>query len=107
MGRTCGEPDEIKKNTHPKNFTALFREQAWWSGHENANADADADAGRGFSVNLIQSDTSTVVCAADVAKSGVLGDYTYARAECAALIPVRGGEVLRIQLAGQGQKKER
>ena len=25
MGRTCGEPDEIKKNTHPKNFTALFR----------------------------------------------------------------------------------
>jgi len=27
MGRTCGEPDEIKKNTHPKNFTALFREQ--------------------------------------------------------------------------------
>ena len=28
MGRTCGEPDEIKKNTHPKSFTALFREQA-------------------------------------------------------------------------------
>ena len=28
MGRTCGEPDEIKKNTHPKIFTALFREQA-------------------------------------------------------------------------------
>ena len=27
MGRTCGEPDEIKKNTHPKNITALFREQ--------------------------------------------------------------------------------
>ena len=27
MGRTCGEPDEIKKNTHPKNFTALFRER--------------------------------------------------------------------------------
>ena len=27
MGRTCGEPDEIKKNTHPKSFTALFREQ--------------------------------------------------------------------------------
>ena len=27
MGRTCGEPDEIKKNTHPKYFTALFREQ--------------------------------------------------------------------------------
>ena len=24
---TCGEPDEIKKNIHPKNFTALFREQ--------------------------------------------------------------------------------
>jgi len=28
MGRTCGEPGEIKKNTHPKIFTALFREQA-------------------------------------------------------------------------------
>jgi len=28
MGRTCGEPDEIKKNTHPKIFTALFGEQA-------------------------------------------------------------------------------
>ena len=27
MGRTCGEPDEIKKNTHPKFFTALFRER--------------------------------------------------------------------------------
>ena len=26
--RTCGEPDEIKKNTHPKKITALFREQA-------------------------------------------------------------------------------
>ena len=22
--RTCGEPDEIKKNTHPKYITALF-----------------------------------------------------------------------------------
>ena len=28
MGRTRGDPDEIKKNTHPKNITALFREQA-------------------------------------------------------------------------------
>ena len=27
MGRTCGQPDEIKKNTHPKQFTALFRER--------------------------------------------------------------------------------
>ena len=27
MGRTCGEPDEIKKNTHPKSTTALFRDQ--------------------------------------------------------------------------------
>ena len=25
---TCGEPDEIKKNAHPKNTTALFGEQA-------------------------------------------------------------------------------
>ena len=24
---TCGEPDEIKKNTHPKNITALFRDR--------------------------------------------------------------------------------
>ena len=23
--RTCGEPDEIKKNTHPKNVTAFSR----------------------------------------------------------------------------------
>ena len=28
MGCTCGEPNEIKKNTHPENVTALFREQA-------------------------------------------------------------------------------
>ena len=28
MGRTCGEPNEIKKNTHPKHITALLREQA-------------------------------------------------------------------------------
>ena len=26
--RTGGEPDEIKKNTHPENNTVLFREQA-------------------------------------------------------------------------------
>ena len=26
--RTCGEPDEIKKNTHPKSTTALFLDQA-------------------------------------------------------------------------------
>ena len=26
-GRTCGEPGETKKNTHPKNITVLFREQ--------------------------------------------------------------------------------
>ena len=25
---TCGEPNEIKKNTHPKNSTALSRDQA-------------------------------------------------------------------------------
>ena len=24
MGRTCGEPNEIRKNTHPKNITVLF-----------------------------------------------------------------------------------
>ena len=29
VGRTCGEPDEIKKNNHPKNFTALFGEQVF------------------------------------------------------------------------------
>ena len=27
MGRTCGEPDEIKKNTHPEYVTALFRDR--------------------------------------------------------------------------------
>ena len=27
MGRTCGKPDEIKKTTHPKWFTPLFRDQ--------------------------------------------------------------------------------
>ena len=26
--RTCGEPDEIRRNTHPKNIAPLFREQA-------------------------------------------------------------------------------
>ena len=26
MGRTCGEPDEIKRNTHPKRITAFFRD---------------------------------------------------------------------------------
>ena len=25
--RTCGEPNEIKKHTHPNNVTALFGEQ--------------------------------------------------------------------------------
>ena len=29
MGRTCGEPDEIKKNTHPEYITALCRAQVW------------------------------------------------------------------------------
>ena len=28
MGRYCGEPDEIKENTHPKYITALSVEQA-------------------------------------------------------------------------------
>ena len=27
MGRTCGEPDEIKKNTRPKNIATLFRDR--------------------------------------------------------------------------------
>ena len=27
VGRTCGEPNKIKKTTHPKNITALFRDQ--------------------------------------------------------------------------------
>ena len=27
MGRTCGEPDEIKKDTHPKDVTTLFGDQ--------------------------------------------------------------------------------
>ena len=29
MGRTCGEPNEIKKNTHPTNITALLCEQGY------------------------------------------------------------------------------
>ena len=28
--RTCGEPDEIKKNTHPKNITALLGPPKIW-----------------------------------------------------------------------------
>ena len=28
--RTCGEPDEIKKNTHPKNIPALFFFSCVW-----------------------------------------------------------------------------
>ena len=42
--RTCGEPnphDEIKKNTHPKNITALFREQARAKKEAGAKAKAD------------------------------------------------------------------
>ena len=35
MGRTCGEPDEIKKNTHPKYFTALFRAAASFTNHSS------------------------------------------------------------------------
>ena len=29
MGCTCGEPGDIKKKTHPKNVTALFRAQGY------------------------------------------------------------------------------
>ena len=54
MGRTCGEPDEIKKNAHPKKFTALFREQAfhkhiqkiWRNWRANAMIGALSDAQR-------------------------------------------------------------
>ena len=28
MGCTCGEPSEIKKNTHPEYVTTLYRDQA-------------------------------------------------------------------------------
>ena len=50
MGRTCGEPDEIKKNTHPKKFTALFREQDVLGemevlGVKNSFADAEPEFG--------------------------------------------------------------
>ena len=44
MGRTCGEPNEIKKNTHPKNTAARFREQAFGP---------DASARFGFGANAV------------------------------------------------------
>ena len=37
MHRTCGEPDEINKNTHPKNITALFLSRPSLA-HPNATA---------------------------------------------------------------------
>ena len=36
MGRTCGEPDESKKNTHPKSTTALLCGQAWTRGRSRS-----------------------------------------------------------------------
>ena len=35
--RTCGEPDEIKKNTHPKRFTALCRREQDLTSIEHGN----------------------------------------------------------------------
>ena len=32
MGRTCGEPNEIKKNTHAENITVFFFKQGVLSG---------------------------------------------------------------------------
>ena len=56
MGRACGEPDGIKKNTHPKYITALFRAKAhgvtvtvygwnspYWRNHVNAHVQAPSD----------------------------------------------------------------
>ena len=34
MGRTCGEPNEIKKNTDRKHITSLVREQELETEHE-------------------------------------------------------------------------
>ena len=31
IGRTCGEPDEIKENTNPKIITAPFRNQGFFT----------------------------------------------------------------------------
>ena len=61
MGRTCGELDEIKKNTHPKNTTALFREQAGtfcaWNNEfyrTNTNTNAAGNAvGNAIRVNVL------------------------------------------------------
>ena len=51
MGRTCGEPDEIKKNTHPKYVTALCGEQAavWYrKAAEQGQASAQCDLGSAY-----------------------------------------------------------
>ena len=70
MGRTCGEPDEIKKNTHPKYFTALFREQAPVTAgdaealgavppvYHTPNAAAGGEGGAGLLMNGLQANTA-------------------------------------------------
>ena len=42
MGRTCGEPDEIKKTTHPEYITALFRAAAATRGTTGSGSAAAA-----------------------------------------------------------------
>ena len=43
--RTCRWAGEIKKNAHPKDFTALLRDQVWF------NAAGDADQWEAYSVS--------------------------------------------------------
>ena len=51
MGRTCRRAGEIKKNPHPKCFTALFGEQAW---KEGAYVDFFDDVMKDYGVNTYE-----------------------------------------------------
>ena len=55
--RTCGEPDEIKKNTHPKYITALLRDQVP-PGRDLIAQFAESCAGVGVKLGLYYSVTS-------------------------------------------------
>ena len=55
MGRTCGEPNEIKKNTHPENITALIGGQVNASfGSWKPFVDRAHARGIGFGIHLMQ-----------------------------------------------------
>ena len=55
MGRTCGEPNEIKKKTHPENVTALIGGQVNASfGSWKPFVDRAHARGIGFGIHLMQ-----------------------------------------------------